>query len=103
MSNKTKWTKGIWKINPKAKTHVECDEHGIASTGSWAARSMDSLDIEVEQHANANLIAAAPELYDALSDALDGKSIYDLSLETGWPSEHCQRWFDALAKARGEQ
>lgn len=61
-----------------------------------------------EQNANAKLIAAAPELFDALiaissNDHLDlGDMIYDVRENEGegWDGPSVKAWSDAVAKVR---
>lgn len=108
----TKWTPSPWVVRhgrtPHVKEIVGPKQEAICATHHW----LDSDPVE-ESRANANLIAAAPELYEAL----DGFS----KLMALWmPSEdeydedsiHCgeyealgsaaQKMSQALAKARGE-
>ena len=78
----TKFTPGPWGVNTGGE--VVCDVNDF----QWVmAQSRGDDDL-----ANAHLIAAAPELYEALADlvqAFDG--------EPGWGPARA-----ALAKARGE-
>lgn len=109
----TKWTPGPWRINRRAHLNVEADDRdgitrGVASAGGYSRPADDA--VPDENAANANLIAAAPTVYDNL-DATQ------LLLETAMVEAHkrgdgaflerLQIQFAAnraaLAKARGEQ
>lgn len=90
MSN---WTKGPW---------VSC-EHGIVPAGAsnYSERILVSgvrmpMGRDDEAEANANLIAAAPELYEALSELID-------HCDDANPWMDLSDAKDALAKARGEK
>jgi hypothetical protein len=67
----SKFTPGPWRINRHGfETSYLCHEFiegdsGIAVFGVWHPEN------HKEQEANARLIAAAPELYEALKDLLD--------------------------------
>ena len=62
------------------------------------------VDNDKEAQANANLISAAPELYDALSEtALQIEYLHDKFSETGTGNAVLVRARIALAKAHGEQ
>jgi len=87
----TKWTEGPWEV--VNGVHIRSAKDPIAKV--WMMRNG-------EGKANANLLAAAPELYDALEKAI----IY-------WYNDHFDEeypyrieWADearaALTKARGE-
>jgi hypothetical protein len=91
----TKWTPGLWEVHGTVK-----GSYGIFSPCSKVAVSA-IVSAHPEHKANANLIAAAPELYEALEalEALD-----DGDEPFAW--DHA-KLFDAarkaLAKAREEQ
>lgn len=56
---KTKHTKGRWQVmSDRGETWI--------SNGSYSIATIDSQIKSSEQEANANLIAAAPELFEAL-------------------------------------
>lgn len=110
MSNKN-WTPGPWEIcntadifTPLGATNAEGIE--AVSTDGWhiADCDMGSMTLD-EVRANAHLIAAAPDLYDALAEAL---ADYDnwAAHEDNYPHEHLVVWAEkaraAIAKARGE-
>lgn len=106
MSNKPKWTPGPWV--------VIIDDDGNPLSGRPSVVASDELDCVIihwdgfvqtywrsargdgEIHANARLISAAPELYEALEEWLQTEDSPEAWI-------HCrQRARDALAKARGE-
>jgi len=62
-----KGTPGPWEIQPNVKTLV-CTigkSRSICTTGNWSD-STRPFETDLENEANAKLIAAAPELLDAL-------------------------------------
>lgn len=80
--SETKWTPGPWKISGTA-TIKQSQKGWIASVST------------VDSSANAHLIAAAPDLYEVLSDAV----------ENNMQVENADWWgkvYKALSKARGE-
>ena len=87
MTNKNKWTAGPWAkdnyerlMSPKGK-----------QVGIWGA-GLEHVMRSQESQANANLIAAAPDLYDTLEYILG----CDLS------GRDTRKILDVMAKARGE-
>ena len=97
MSQETKWTPGPWVIDDATRPAEICTIHHTShhngfvyvrgELGYWDAD-------EDENMANANLIAAAPELYEALQAAL----ACHVGTDEVWLDEARA----ALAKARGE-
>ena len=86
MSNETKWTPGPWH------------SRGFPTISAGKGKGMIAKVLErymdrAEREANASLIAAAPELYEALEMMLE--------FPKAGPSTSTAR--AALAKARGEQ
>ena len=59
-----KHTKGEWFINPNASRNVRCGNKTIANCSS----GQDG-ENEIEEKANAKLIASAPKLLEALIEA----------------------------------
>jgi len=87
----TKWTKGPWVISKHCSTLVlNEDGRSIATTGGYQSNTEITLH---ENEANAHLIAAAPDMYEALKEILSG---YDV------PNSACVSAHKALAKADGE-
>lgn len=94
----TKWTKGPWILS---LSH-DARPHGIyvAGYGSNIVEiyhyGYEDRSRGAEQTANANLIAAAPDLYQALSEYAAEEE------RKGWLSNPLDRANAALRKARGE-
>jgi hypothetical protein len=88
MSTETKFTKGIWAIRGD-----EIGVRDLSDTQSYGMMlsicHMDSWDFKEEGESNAQLIAAAPEMYKMLDDLANGRG-------TDYPIEQL------LSKARGE-
>jgi|SRR5690554_204914 len=110
MSNETKWTPGPWFINSSWHTHEimaedQYDNLPIADVMTLIDGELDSSEQdhdEIErQSATALLIAAAPDLYEALDTLLDElNSTPELNLSC-WGVDTTSAAI-ALAKARGE-
>ena len=68
MATKQGPTPGPWEISRKSNTTVCCCPGGIAiaACGIHSGNSKDSGELQAGQEANARLIAAAPDLRDAL-------------------------------------
>ena len=93
-SEKPAEDKGFWYVN---SNDGECGDIAVTYRG---------ISSDEETEARAHLIAAAPELYDALFDVLDaigavGKP-YELR-DYGFTPERAEEIVAVLAKARGEQ
>ena len=102
--SETQWTPGPWAV--KWETNVFGGERLVAGTGGHTSNISD---VEPENRANANLIAAAPELYDALAELkrlLTGADVRILG-ENIATDIVASIVFDkadrALARARGEE
>jgi len=89
----TKHTKGEWYVNPRASLNVKCGEKTIASCSS--SQSGENLE---EEQANAKLIAAAPELLEALIK-LNDYFFCEKSLEEGEYQDLINITQNALKKA----
>lgn len=86
-----KFTPGPWVNN---QGRIESDlEHGWVNDG-WCLAECHGPQAEI----NAHLIAAAPELYEALDDLMD----WDSSLSVCERAKRVKAAKAALAKARGE-
>ena len=119
--SETRWTPGPWQI-----TEPNGQGNGISIVGpdEWPRLPEAWLGIKVtsaEQIANANLIAAAPDLYEALENTIDylyqqitdgckgcfGDCASANPKPSFCPLREMQRDYDqaraALAKARGEE
>jgi hypothetical protein len=91
-----KWTPGPWKVlNDQIKTPA-----GITLRVSGVALPCGYVPQEDESYANAHLIAAAPELYEALEEIFfDGQ---DYAQRSGKYVSWLKKAEAALIKARGE-
>ena len=90
----TKHTPGPWILDRRTDANVIGD-HGrsVASAGGYSDNFSDDTCL-VENRANATLIAAAPDMLDALQNILNG-------IETGVvTSDHDEIFNNASAKAR---
>lgn len=97
-----KWTKGPWVVDTPIGedlpwVNAECnhtlDENGVEQYMSVSGSC---------GMANARLIAAAPELYEALEDLFKELTLGDFELPSSLKPEIAQA-AKALAKARGEK
>lgn len=105
------FTKGPWTI--RFGTTILAGNRLVGSTGGHQS-NVNSDAVNAENEANAHLIAAAPDLYEALeawnnwhyevmSARVNGESIYG-SADFDRMKADAQRLTDAaLAKARGEK
>ena len=98
MSAETKWTPGPWHVlKARGYAHGPVDKNNapvVTWTGMARPRQEDGM-------ANAHLIAAAPELYEALEEALE--TIHALIDEGYMAYIHQRERIEyAMAKARGE-
>jgi hypothetical protein len=91
--SETKWTPGPWRVR-----------HGHPSKTIRYVDPVLRFDSLIRKgqnyEANARLIAAAPDLYEALDTAL---MLLDMYIEDGAWSEKIESMELVLAKARGEQ
>ena len=94
MSTETKWTPGPW--HSRGFPTISAGK-GNGMIAKVFERYMD----RAEREANANLIAAAPELYEALADARELTQALINDGYTGYIGQR-GRIDAALAKARGE-
>ena len=96
-----KFTPGPWAVDNRASFCVNAERDGAAggvcSTGGYYASWRDGEELMLENQANAHLIAAAPELYEALERMV---ADYDIGEMTETPILDVAN--AALAKARGE-
>ena len=93
MSNETKWTPGPWHV-PKARgyAHGPVDKNDVPVV-TWTGMARPRQENGM---ANAHLVAAAPDLYEALEAMLD-ECVDDEF------APHVMDARAALAKARGER
>ncbi|WP_324695450.1 hypothetical protein [Novosphingobium sp. RL4] len=102
VSTTTKFTPGPWS----ASKLIGADDLGIVNSYGSAVARIGNLDIA--NPANAHLIAAAPELYEALLELAQHASHQDSAIKNGGslvpfdvPAK-IKKAIAALAKARGE-
>ena len=107
-----KHTPAPWRVSNESPRIIKKDYRAIGSDAGFLIASTMGHDnsgfyaSEQEADANARLIAAAPELYESLADAL---ADYDnwVSDEDNYPHEHLVAWAEkaraAIAKAKGEE
>ncbi len=96
--SEVKWTPGPWKLDDDGSCDV------LANSGELLASVYPMMSAYRQRESNARLIAAAPELYEALWTLLDcliGTTKHDLPGYVG-SQDTADRIFAALAKARGE-
>ncbi len=98
----TKFTRGNWRVTKPgyvATSYEDGKPRGVAVTLTTSIS---------ESEADAHLIAAAPDLYEMLSDALELATPCNAATPDAWSQRQkkAQRWEErtrwALAKARGE-
>jgi hypothetical protein len=104
MSN---WTNGPWSVHNTADVFtalgaINSEGTSAPSNDGWHIADCDMGGLCLDEvRANAHLIAAAPDLYEALESLLDDlKMTPEINLD-GWGIETNQARA-ALAKARGE-
>jgi len=90
-----KWTKGPWKWG---QDYYSSDLYPLWEMGMCQAQGYIDWRVEGEEGANKNLIAAAPDLYEALENLL---RVHEGEGGTKYHAGEIAR--KALAKARGEK
>jgi len=92
------YTKGEWKAYGSTV-------HLVDSTTSTNIICCDQLGFmaEGEAHANAYLISAAPEMYEALKGLCHAYNVDEYSIIPSQDPEYWRRVFRALAKAEGRE
>jgi hypothetical protein len=94
----SKHTKGPWEVDKIASMHVQSGRRGVCSTGGYSNNQECPIKIEEENQANAHLIAAAPDMLEALEEVLNIKD-YDTAEKCEEVREKARA---IVAKARGE-
>lgn len=93
-----KWTSGPWRVES-----LEPEIQTIRSQHIYIASIYDSA-AQKQNGANANLIAAAPDLYDALQDTLNMLRAAHIQCGVHHDgNKRVQKVRAVLAKARGEE
>lgn len=87
------YTKGEWKIN---KTEWIIGDAYTVKSGLTLVALVPGIDTLPEAEANAHLIAAAPEMYEALKAVYEDENFGKLSPKTKAIT------FNALSKAEGK-
>lgn len=103
--NKPEWTPGPWEVDSgmvqTVREHAcNLENCGVHIPIAWMDREPGNGTMPCERDANAKLIAAAPELYDAAKDALESlKRLPDV--DGAWRVTNIQQLENALKKAHG--
>lgn len=105
MSNTKKHTPGPWKVSPLLSASENHRGFHIISPDGWRLAQVQPYDEDgVQGGANAQLIAAAPELLEALEAALawymDTPEF--IHGDDSMPMDTFNEAHDAIAKARGQ-
>jgi len=95
-SFKMKYTKGEWETIYHAPGNIV--QHGIAG---YSIRAEEGIAYNISREANAHLISAAPDMYEALKALLDEYQITDEDTEIN-VSANWVRAFKAISKAEGK-
>lgn len=112
MTSETKFTPGPWKFIDATKVaSMQYSPKCVIKSGNKLIASFSWNDLSPffpakgESQANAHLISAAPDMYEALASAID---LVERDVIRVRPSEReelmsaLEAWNTALAKARGE-
>ena len=97
------FTKGPWKIGAHCSTAVfDVTGRSIASAGGYQSNIKPD-QVFTENEANAHLIAAAPDLYEALKHLVEyidkeGPAAKEWKAITEW----CEKGEQAILKAEGK-
>jgi len=63
-----KYTQGNWYESQRARGNVMCGDRVVANCNSY---NSNMTDVTIENYANAALIAAAPEMYEAIKSVIE--------------------------------
>lgn len=95
MSESTKFTPGPWKALAPQMTHVYGQDKGWRVIAVEPMRGVINSQITGMNEANARLISAAPEMYEALKGIADAnQKDWDPTLRS---AEDFKRWAQSLA------
>ena len=111
---KTQFTPGPWSIETPERTGIgrltvcmqDCERARFAPVCSIENGNSSALHLKIgaeEQQANAALIAAAPELFEALEEAYSQVKELCQTFNVPLPDASFVRYESALAKARGDK
>jgi hypothetical protein len=98
-TNETKWSEAPWTVDGAAGRTIQANHDGRGSIAEAYATGAMTYE---EMRANAALISAAPDLYDAVRLAFDLAHAGHPALESVCDHVECRQFHAALAKARGE-
>lgn len=93
---KTKHTPGPWTV-------CEKDNDERLSIEAESPQFICFVDPCIQRDANANLIAAAPDLFDALAECIDALEFIENRTSTQYNPPTLDNARAALAKAKGER
>lgn len=94
----TKHTPGVWEVTGRAGKGVM-----VATEGAWIA-VVYGPNVTTESEANARLIAAAPELLEALKECAEvacAETCDWISSESPIHTKECKGAYAVIAKAEG--
>jgi len=92
----TKFTKGVWEFSPMCGIQGHCLMAQVWDSNGFNLCSIDDRYGEEEATANAKLIAAAPDLFDALDNLLFLHGCEQEGIESGQPTK--EQWLEAVDK-----
>lgn len=91
--SETKWTKGQWHLDAVLQSAIFCRGRIVAEL---------SKDFRSDKFGNAHLIAAAPDLYEALAWYVENDDTNENQTGNEFWLEGRERARSALSRARGE-
>jgi len=94
------YTKGEWKV--AHEYNVAVGNRGVASCGGYTSNMSDADKITQENIANAHLISASPDMYEALKEILPENTGYMESMSWESYNKAIKQIRQALAKAEGK-
>lgn len=103
-----KWTQGPWQWSSAFTTQDDRPTWSLIGSDGYGILSCDGIGNAPQglgDKVNASLIAAAPDLYEALADVVAAMRKYEMDVDADAPAAHremMRRAYAALAKARGE-
>jgi|SRR5699024_4431295 len=108
--SETKFTPGPWRLSSQSPRIIQKDcrdtgsDHGFLIASSMGRDDSGFYASESEADANAHLIAAAPELFEALDTLVSvvGLTAFKYAEQRAVLQEAADQSIAALAKARGE-
>lgn len=98
--SETKWAAGPWAYDPIINRVYSVPTNMLVAT-VWLGGLVDTPSADPEWPANARMIAAAPEMYEALRLAQMALADRKTAEAKGYTERACRVVGDALAKAEG--